>query len=102
MSLRSIYEREIEELKKQILILERDKADCLESINKIQKRLDEAIKIALSTSNGTRRKTKEKLYDDLNKRLSKEKDRVAKIEKNLYERHNSLLEKETKLKKISA
>ena len=37
MGLRSIYEREIEELKKQILTLERDKADCLESITKIQK-----------------------------------------------------------------
>ena len=56
MSLRSIYEREIEELKKQILTLERDKADCLESINKIQKRMDEEIKIALSTSNAMRRK----------------------------------------------
>ena len=58
MSLRSIYERDIEDLKKQILILERDKTDCLESINKIQKRMDEAIKIALSTSNATRKKRK--------------------------------------------
>ena len=82
--------------------MERDKADCLESINKFQKRMDEAIKIALSTSNTTRRKTKAKLAEDLNKQLSKEKDRLAKFEKSLYEKHNSLLEKETKLKKISA
>ena len=102
MSLRSIYEREIEELKKQILTLEGDKADCLESVNKIQKRMDEAIKIALGTSNETRRKAKEKLNDDLNKRLSKEKDRLTKIEKSLVEKHKTLLEKETKLKKISA
>ena len=102
MSLRSIYEREIEELKKQIVELERDKSDCLESINKLQKRVEEAIKIAFSTSNATRRKTKAKLADDLNKRLSKEQDRLAKIEKSLYEKHNSLLEKGNKLKKISA
>ena len=93
MSLRSIYGRETEELKKQILILERDKANCLESISKIQKRMDEAIKIALSTTNETRKKTKAKLAEDLNKRLSKEKDRLAKIEKCLYEKHKSLLEK---------
>lgn len=37
MSLRLIYEREIEELKKQIVELERDKANCLESINKFKK-----------------------------------------------------------------
>ena len=98
----SIYKREIEEMRKQIVELERDKADCLESINKLQKRMDEAIKIAFSTSNATRRKTKAKLAEDLNKRISKEKDCLAKIEKSLYEKHNSLLEKESKLKKISA
>lgn len=102
MSMISIYEREIEELKKQIVELERDKADCLESINKLQKRMDEAIKIALSTSNATRRKTKLKLAEDLNKRLSKEKEHLAKIEKSLAEKHKVLLEKEAKLKKISA
>ena len=102
MSLRSIYEREIEELKKQIVELERDKADCLESINKIQKRMDEAIKLAFSTSNATRRKTKAKLVEELNKRLSKEKEDLANIEKHLAEKHKALLEKETKLKKISA
>lgn len=68
----------------------------------IQKRMDEAIKIALSTSNATRRKAKEKLYDGLNKRLSKEKDRLANIKKSLAEEHKSLLEKATKLKNISA
>ena len=82
--------------------MEKDKVDCLESINKIQKRMDEAIKIAFSTSNATRRKRKAKLAEDLNKRLSKEKESLAKIEKSLYEKHNSLLEKETKLEKISA
>lgn len=102
MSLASIYEREIEELKKQIVELEMDKADCLESINKHQKRMDEAIKIAFSTSNATRRKTKSKLAEDLNKRLSKEKDILAKIEKSLAEKHKALLEKETKLKNIDA
>ena len=102
MSLKSIYEREIEELKKRILILERDKADCLESINKIQERMDEAIRIALSTSNATRRKSKKKLADDLNNRLSKEKENLAKIEKHLAVKHRALLGKETKLKKISA
>ena len=102
MSLRAIYEREIEELKKQILTLERDKANCLESINKIQKRMDEAIKIALSTSNATRRKAKKKLAEDLNNRLSKEKEHLAKTEKHLTEKHKALLEKETKLKNISA
>lgn len=102
MSMISIYEREIEELKKQIVDLEKDKANYLESINKLQKRMDEAIKIAFSTSNSTRRKTKEKLAEDLNKRLSKEKDHLAKIEKSLAEKHKALLEKEAKLKKISA
>ena len=61
--------------------------------------MDEAIKIALSTSNAMRRKAKEKLNDDLNKRLSKEKDRLAKIEKKLAEKHKALLGKETKSKK---
>ena len=102
MSMISIYEREIEELKNQIVELEKEKSDCLESINKIQKRMDEAINIALSTSNATRRKTKAKLAEDLNKRLSKEKDHLAKIEKSLAEKHKALLEKEAKLKKISA
>lgn len=37
MSMISIYEREIEELKKQIVDVERAKVDCLESINKLQK-----------------------------------------------------------------
>ena len=102
MSMISIYEREIEELKKQIVDLERDKVDCLESINKLQKRVEEAIKIAFITSSATRRKTKSKLAGDLNKRLLKEKDRLSKIEKSLAEKHKALLEKETKLKKISA
>ena len=102
MSLRSIYEREIEELEKQILTLERDKSDCLESVNKIQNRMDEAIKIALGTSNETKRKAKKKLAEDLNNRLSKEKEHLATIEKHLAEKHKALLEKETKLKKISA
>lgn len=102
MSLRTTYEREIEELKKQIINLEMDKADCLESVNKIQKRMDEAINIAFSTSNAIRRETKEKLAEDLNKRLSKEKEHLAKIEKSLAENHRALLEKEMKLKKINA
>ncbi len=102
MNLISIYEREIEELKKQIVDLERDKTDCLESINKLQKRVEEAIKIAFSTSNATRRKTKAKLADGLNKRLSKEKEHLAKIEKCLANNHKTFLEKETKLKKIGA
>ena len=102
MSLRSSYEREIEELKKQIVELEEDKADCLESINKLQKRIDEAIKIALSTSNATRSKAKKKLAEDLNKRFSKEKEHLAKTEKHLAEKHKALFDKDTKLKKISA
>ena len=102
MSLRSNYEREIEELKKQILTLERGKADCLETISKLQKRIDEAIKIIFSTNNATRRKAKDKLAEDLNKRLSKEKEDLAKTEKSIAEKHKVLLEKETKLKKISA
>jgi chromosome segregation ATPase len=102
MSFISIYEREIDELEKRIVELEQDKVDCLESINKLQKRMDEAIKIALSTSNTSRRKTKAKLAEDLNKRLSKGKEHLAKIEKSLAEKHKALLEKENKLKKISA
>ena len=102
MSLRSIYEREIEELKKHIVELEEDKVNCLESINKFQKRIDEAIKIALITSNATRRNAKKKLAEDLTNRLSKEKEHLAKTEKHLTEKHKALLEKETKLKKISA
>lgn len=102
MSLISIYEREIEELKKQILKLERGKADCLETISKLQKRIDEAIKIVFNTNNATRRKAKDKLAEDLNKRLSKEKEHLAKIEKCLANNHKTFLEKETKLKKIGA
>lgn len=64
--------------------------------------MDEAIKIVFSTSNSTRRKTKKKLAEDLNKRHSKEKDRLAEIEKSLAKKHTALLKKETKLKKISA
>ena len=60
------------------------------------------IKIALNTSNATRRKTKAKLAEDLNNRLSKEKENLAKIEEHLVEKHKALLGKETKLKKISA
>ncbi len=63
--------------------------------------MDEAIKIAFSTNNATRRKTKTKLAEDLDKRLSKEKDHLAKIEKSLAEKHKALLGKEAKLKKIS-
>ena len=59
-------------------------------------------KIALSTSNATRRKSKKKLADDLNNRLSKEKENLAKTEKHLAEKRKALFEKETKLKKISA
>ena len=56
----------------------------------------------MDTSNETRRKAKKKLAEDLNNRLSKEKEHLAKIEKHLAENHKALLGKETKMKKISA
>ena len=64
--------------------------------------MDEAIKIALGTSNETRRKAKKKLAEDLNNRFSKEKEHLVKIEKHLAENYKALLGKETKMKKISA